>query len=95
MQAEREELLERERAAAGEQLVERRAVEVLEHEVREAAVEHGAEAAHDDRVGERGRRSSASRSRSRSAVASVAMSGRRTLATSTARRCSSQTRNAS
>src|SRR4051794_609515 len=47
VQAEREQLLERERALLGEQLVERRAVEVLEHELREAALELGAEAADD------------------------------------------------
>ena len=95
VQAEREQLLERERAAAGEELVEGRAVEVLEDEVREAAVEDGAEAADDDRVGEPGDElrlalEVAQRGRRRSA-----MSGRRTFATSTASRCSSQTRNAS
>ena len=52
VQRERQQLLERERPVARQQLVERRPVEVLEHQVREAAVGHGAERAHDDRVRE-------------------------------------------
>ena len=91
VQAEREQLLEREGPSRVSELVERRAVEVLEHEVREAAAELGAEAAHDDRVGEAGDELGLALEVAQRGRVAAPWSGRRTLATSTASRCSSQT----
>ena len=91
---ERQQLLEAERAVAVEQRLQRRALEVLEQQVRERAVRRRAEAAHDDGVREP-RQQLALAARSRSAAGSSAWSGRSTFATSTASRCSSQTRKTS
>ena len=76
VQRQRQHLLERERTVARDQLVERRTFQVLEQQVREGAVGHDSEGAHEDRVREplraapprgRGRAARAGRSRSRGA----------------------------
>ena len=54
VQPERQQLLEGERAVRLQQLRERRPLEVLEQEVREAPVRRRAEPAHHDRVGQPG-----------------------------------------
>ena len=95
MQPERQRLLGGQGALALDQLAQRRALEVLDQQVRHRAVGDGVEAAHDHRMREPRERFGL--------VAEVAQGGRvgrlvraaATFATSTASRWSSQTRNTS